>query len=32
MKKLAKKPEVSEGFRSVVGTDAWQKMKETATV
>lgn len=28
--KVAEKPEVSEGFRSVVGTDDWQTMKETA--
>jgi len=30
MKKLAEKPKVSGGFRSVVGTGAWQKLKETA--
>ena len=28
-KKLAEKPKVSGGFRSVVGTGAWQKLKET---
>jgi len=31
-KKLAEKPRVSGGFRSVVGTDAWLKLKETAAV
>jgi len=31
-KKLEAKPKVSEGFRSVVGTGAWQKLKETAAV
>jgi len=29
-KKLAEKQKVSGGFRSVVGTGAWQKLKETA--
>ena len=31
-KKLAAKPKESGGFRSVVGTGAWQKLKETAAV
>jgi len=31
-KKLAEKPKVSDGFRSVVGTGAWQKLKETAAM
>ena len=31
-KKLAEKPKVSGGFRSVVGTAGWQKLKETAAV
>jgi len=31
-KKLAEKPKVSRGFRSVVGTAEWQKLKETAAV
>ena len=30
MGKLREKPKVSDGFRSVVGTGAWQKPKETA--
>ena len=30
-KKLTEKPKVSGGFRSVVGTAEWQKLKETAT-
>jgi len=25
-------PKVSDGFRSVVGTGVWQKLKETAAV
>jgi len=28
-KKLAEKQKVSDGFRSVVGTAEWQKLKET---
>ena len=28
--KQREEPKVSGGFRSVVGTDAWQKLKETA--
>ena len=31
-KNLAEKPKVSGGFRSVVGTAGWQKLKETAAV
>jgi hypothetical protein len=31
-KKLAEKPKVSGGFRSVVGTAGWQKLKEIAAV
>jgi len=31
-KKLAEKPKVCDGFRSVVGTGAWQKLKEAAAV
>jgi len=31
-KKLMDKPKASGGFRSVVGTGAWQKLKETASV
>jgi len=31
-KKLAEKPKVSCGFRSVVGTAGWQKLKETVAV
>jgi len=31
-KKLAEKPKVSEGFRSVVGTGAWQKLKDTSAL
>lgn len=31
-KKLAEKPKVRDGFRRVVGTGAWQKLKETAEV
>jgi len=31
-KKLAEKPKVSRGFRSVIGTGAWQKLKVTAAV
>jgi hypothetical protein len=31
-KKLAEKPKGSGRFRSVVGTGAWQKLKETAAV
>ena len=31
-KKLTDKPKASGGFRSVVGTGAWQKLKETASV
>lgn len=32
MGKLREVPKVSGGFRSVVGTGAWQKLKETAAV
>lgn len=32
MGKLGEEPKVSGGFRSVVGTGAWQKLKETAAV
>lgn len=28
-KKLTEKPQASDGFRSVVGTAGWQKLKET---
>jgi len=31
-KKLAEKPKASGGFRSVVGTGVWQKLKETAAM
>jgi len=31
-KKLAEKPKVSGGFRNVVGTAEWQKLKETVAV
>jgi hypothetical protein len=31
-KKLMDKPKAIGGFRSVVGTGAWQKLKETASV
>jgi len=31
-KKLEAKPKASGGFRSVVGTAGWQKLKETAAV
>jgi len=31
-KKLAEKPKVNGGFRSVVGTAEWQKLNETAAV
>ena len=32
MEKQGGEPKVSDGFRSVVGTGAWQKLKETAAV
>jgi len=32
MGKQGEKPKVSRGFRSVVGTVEWQKLKETAAV
>jgi len=32
MEKQREVPKVSDGFRSVVGTGAWQKLKETAAV
>ncbi|EFL52312.1 hypothetical protein DesfrDRAFT_0801 [Solidesulfovibrio fructosivorans JJ]] len=32
MGKPREEPKVSEGFRSVVGTAEWQKLKETAAV
>jgi hypothetical protein len=32
MGKQREEPEVSDGFRSVVGTGAWQKLKETAAM
>jgi hypothetical protein len=32
MGKQGEKPNVSGGFRSVVGTAEWQKLKETAAV
>ena len=31
-KKLAEKPKVNGGFRSVVGTAEWQKLNETTAV
>jgi len=32
MEKQGEEPKVSDGFRSVVGTAEWQKLKETAAV
>jgi len=32
MGKQEEEPKVNDGFRSVVGTGAWQKLKETAAV
>jgi hypothetical protein len=32
MGKQGEEPKASDGFRSVVGTGAWQKLKETAAV
>jgi hypothetical protein len=32
MEKQEEKPKVGDGFRSVVGTGAWQELKETAVV
>jgi len=32
MKKQEEEPKVGDGFRNVVGTGAWQKLKETTAV
>ena len=32
MEKQGEEPKVGDGFKSVVGTGAWQKLKETAAV